>query len=325
MQAFDLFAPEDRDGVAAALADVAAGDRGEIEATFVARDGARATYLFTGVPLDTLGDGGVVGVGIDISEREQARADLVALNAVLEQRVAERTEELRLANAELDSFAHTVSHDLRTPLNGIFGFTQLLTLDYGHLLSGPGKQYLDGLTTASQRMNELIEDLLKLSQASRDAIRWEPVNLSAIATGVAERLQASSPDRAVTVTIDDGLTAEGDVRLLQIVLENLIQNAWKYTSKQAAAEIRISAVPGRDQPTFAVSDNGAGFDMRHAPRLFRPFERLHDPGEFPGTGVGLATVDRIIARHGGHIAAESAPEQGATFTFTLGTPGTSPA
>ncbi|HWL42528.1 MAG TPA: ATP-binding protein [Ilumatobacter sp.] len=258
------------------------------------------------------------------AEREQTQARLVAFNAELEQRVAERTEELQRANRELESFAYAVSHDLRTPLTGVLGSAELLLLDHDTVLSESGHRHLDRLLESTRRMNELIDDLLDLSRATRDEMRREPVDLSLLAHAVIARLRESSPHRCVEVVIDDQLVADGDPRLLRIVLENLLGNAWKYTANAPDPRIEFRSAGGVTSPAFSVRDNGAGFDAADAARIFSPFQRLHDATEFPGTGIGLATVQRIVTRHGGRIVADGRSGQGATFTFTLGTAPESP-
>lgn len=257
------------------------------------------------------------------AEREAHRQRLIAFNAELERRVAERTAELQVANRELETFAYAVSHDLRTPLTGILGSTELLLLDDGDVLSDRGRAHVDRLLESGRRMHELIDALMDLSRVTRDEMRHERVDLSELAASIIRTLQAGAPQRSVEVTIDDGLVADGDPRLLKIVLENLLGNAWKYTAKAAAPRIEFRATTGDGgAPAFAVRDNGVGFDMAEVTRLFNPFQRLHDATEFPGSGVGLATVQRIVARHGGSITAEGRPGAGATFTFTLGAPST---
>ena len=214
-----------------------------------------------------------------------------------------------------------MSHDLRAPLRSIDGFSLALLEDYGAQLDAEARGYLDRVRGAAQRMATLIDDLLNLSRVTRSEMRWETVDLSALAKTVLEELQAGQPERAVSVTIQPGLTATGDSRLLRQVLVNLLHNAYKFTSKRAAATVEVGAAVA-PEPTFFVRDNGAGFDMAYAQRLFGAFQRLHDQTEYTGTGVGLATVQRIINRHGGRVWAESQVNAGATFYFSL--PATTP-
>jgi signal transduction histidine kinase/putative methionine-R-sulfoxide reductase with GAF domain len=237
--------------------------------------------------------------------------------AGLEERVAQRTAELGAVNKELEAFAYSVSHDLRSPLRSIDGFSQALLEDYGHLLDEMGQDYLHRVRAASQRMGQLIDDLLKLSRITRGEIHHQRVDLSALAQEVATELQRRDPEREVEFVIAPGLVTRADARLLRVVLENLFENAWKFTSKHARAKIELGVTRIEGQTTYFVTDDGAGFDMSYADRLFGPFQRLHTAGEFQGDGIGLATVQRIISRHGGHIWAEGALEEGAVFYFTL--------
>ena len=242
----------------------------------------------------------------------------------LEQQVAQRTaqlevsnKELGVSNKELESFCYSVSHDLRAPLRGIDGFSQALLVKYPAQLDERGRHYLERIRAGTQRMGQLIDDLLNLSRVTRHEMRTETVMLSALAHGVAEELRKTQPQRAVEFRIQENLQAQGDAHLLRIALQNLLDNAWKYTSKHAHARIEFGLVERQGEAVYFVRDDGAGFDMAYAGKLFGAFQRLHDENEFDGVGVGLATVQRIIHRHGGRIWAESAPEQGATFYFTL--------
>lgn len=261
----------------------------------------------------------LVGMGVDISERKKAQAELLALNKTLEHRVAARTVELESVNRELESFCYSVSHDLRAPLRGIAGFTHILQETCEASLDDTSRGYFQRILTATSRMGELIDDLLKLSRVNREEFRQEDVPLSELAAAVAADLRQNHPDQIVELTITPNLHARGDARLLRIVLENLLGNAWKFTSKTASPRITLGSQKEDAGTAFFVRDNGAGFDMRYAGKLFGPFQRLHRLTEFPGTGIGLATVQRIIHRHGGRVWAEAAVGQGATFYFTTET------
>jgi signal transduction histidine kinase len=268
---------------------------------------------------------GSVVVGRDVTERNFAEQQIISLNASLEVRVHERTTELEAANRELESFAYSVSHDLRAPLRGIDGWSHALIEDYGDRLDDQGREYLARVCGEAQRMGELIDDLLQLSRLTRVEMRREPVDLSAIARAILADLLRHDPQRQVDTLITPDLTAIGDPHLLELVLQNLLQNAWKFTGKTPHARIEVglthnigdtTSIP-LDPPAFFIRDNGAGFDMAHTAKLFAPFQRLHRQSEFSGTGVGLATVQRIIHRHGGQISAAAQRDLGATFYFTI--------
>jgi signal transduction histidine kinase len=251
---------------------------------------------------------------------EKANAQIIELNAHLERKVAERTAELSAANRELEAFTSAVSHDLRAPLRAIGGFSQALAEDEILTPGTPGAEYLARIRAASSRMDELIRSLLDLSRISKFELHRTDVDVSGLAASVGAELARAEPQRRVELVVAPGLHAPADAELLRIVLTNLLANAWKFTSKTPSARIEVGSIDA-DQLVLFVRDNGAGFDMKDAARLFVAFKRLHSPKDFPGTGVGLATVQRVIARHGGRIWAEGATGRGATFFFTLGPSG----
>jgi light-regulated signal transduction histidine kinase (bacteriophytochrome) len=270
----------------------------------------RAYYDAAGKPVR------LAGVAIDITDRKIAELEISRLNAELERRVQERTAQLEATNQELEAFAYSVSHDLRAPLRGIRGFSEVLLEHHASQLDVQGQELLGRACESAQRMNRLIDDLLKLSRIGRSELRWQPVNLNALAESIAAELRKAEPARAVEVAIEPNLRAEGDERLLGIVLDNLLGNAWKFTSHRPQARIEFGFT-AKPEPAFFVRDNGVGFDMAYAGKLFGVFQRLHSASEFPGTGIGLATVQRIIKRHCGHTWATGVVNQGATFYFTL--------
>lgn len=242
----------------------------------------------------------------------------IRIHSDLDRRVGERTAELETALHELESFSYAVSHDLRAPLRSIEGFSSALLEDYAARLDESGRDYLDRVCSAAKRMNMLIEDLLRLSQVTRFEIERERVDLSAIARAAADEVTATYPQRQVRLAIRDGIRVYGGKRLLHILLRNLFDNAWKFTAKSADAVVEFGVLEQEaDQRIYFVRDNGAGFNMAYADKLFAPFRRLHAESEFPGTGIGLATVQRIVKRHGGRIWAEAQPDKGAAFFWTL--------
>jgi PAS domain S-box-containing protein len=316
----DLFAPEVADAFRAN--DLKAFELGaEIQTEEVAPhpDGPH-TYITVKYPLvDAAGRHyAVCGISTDITDLKRAEEEARRLNTGLEARVRERTAELEASTRELDAFAYSVSHDLRAPLRAVAGFSELLLEEHADALDATGRDYLDRVVSATARMSGLIDDLLTLSRATRSEPVWRQVDLTAIARRILAELEADDPDRRTEVTVDEAMTAVGDPALLELALQNLIANAWKFTAKQDKALIHVGSrqLPG-GRRAFFVRDTGAGFDMRYVDKLFVPFQRLHSREEFAGTGIGLAIVGRIIARHGGRIWAEGQPERGAVFNFEL--------
>jgi PAS domain S-box-containing protein len=291
------------------------------------RAGRLFTMLFSSDRIELGGKPHYVTVGQDITARVEAEEGLRAseerlrrLNAELEQRVADRTAQLTAANAELESFSYSVSHDLRSPLRAIDGFSKALSEDFSDQLSEEARDYLRRVSAASQRMGQLIDDLLQLSRAARVEMRREAVNLSQLAREIALVLRERQPEPVLTFECADGVEALADPALARIVLENLLHNAWKYTRKRAAPRVEFGQLSPADSPreaVFYVRDNGAGFDMRYSNKLFSPFQRLHPSTEFEGTGIGLATVRRIVSRHGGRVWAESVVGEGTIVYFSL--------
>jgi PAS domain S-box-containing protein len=253
----------------------------------------------------------------DISDLKKIEKELRSFNVELEEKVKERTTQLEAVNKELESFAYSVSHDLRAPLRALDGFSASLLTKYDEHLDDEGRHYLDRIRNATISMSNLIDDLLKLSRVTRTALKSQPVDLSKLASEIVNHLQEAEPQRKAVIKITPGLHACGDAGLLQVALENLIGNAWKFSSKEAQAEIEVGRTTMEGEAAFFIRDNGVGFNMAYADKLFGAFQRLHKTSEFPGTGVGLATVQRVINRHGGKVWAESEMGKGATFFFTL--------
>jgi signal transduction histidine kinase len=236
----------------------------------------------------------------------------------VEEELRQRTVELKASNKELEAFAYSVSHDLRAPLRSMEGFSSALIEDYADKLDNQGKQYLKYVQESSDLMARLIDDLLKLSRVTRSDMSRENVDLSEIAQKIVGALEKVEPHRHVKVSIAPDITAYGDLNLLRVALENLLGNAWKFSSKTTSPRIEVGTIEHNGRQAYFVRDNGVGFDMKYADKLFQPFQRLHKSSEFAGTGIGLATVQRIIRRHGGEVWAESNAGEGATFYFTLG-------
>lgn len=300
-----LLAPPDRpDEVAALMERIRSGERVQhFETMRMAKDGREVPVSLTISPIADAA-GRVIG------------ASAIAHDITVRKRAERAVQEL---NRELEAFSYSVSHDLRAPLRAVVGFSQALMEDHGERLDEDGRRLVERIVAGGRRMGRLIDDLLSFSRLSRAQLRRQPVDLSALAREVERGLREAEPGREAKIMVAEGLSAQGDPALLRVVLENLIGNAWKFTAKNERARIEIGVAPAfnGDRPTFFVRDDGAGFDMEYADKLFAPFQRLHPTDEFDGTGIGLATVHRIIQRHGGRIWAEGAVGKGATFHFTL--------
>jgi len=309
--------PEDKESTRKALQRIGQGERAiGFEARTRCKDGRYIWLLWHATPLPETGE--ILGVGRDITERKQAEEELLRLNATLSRRSAE----LDGANRELEAFSYSVSHDLRAPLRSIDGFGQALLEDCGPQLDAEGVRYIGRIRAATKRMGDLIDGLLRLSRVTRAELVHVEVDLSALANQVIEELRGTQPEHPVTVEIEPGMKTIGDPQLLRTVLENLLGNAWKFTTKKSDAKVEFFSRRDENKAiTYVIRDNGAGFAMEYAGKLFGAFQRLHGETEFPGSGIGLATVQRIVTRHGGRIRAEGAVGQGASFCFELGQPG----
>jgi PAS domain S-box-containing protein len=321
----------------------------EGEWTFIRKDGSRVPVALSGTVLrsETGEISGYVGLAYDLTERKRAEQALRRMNEELEQRVNERTTALRVksdelqesqralmniiedinektsaleaVNKEIESFSYSVSHDLRAPLRSIDGFSRALLEDYSEKLDDEGKQNLMTIRAASQRMGQLIDDMLRLSKLNRGEMRWTTVNLSELTEQIGAELKHAEPQRAVEFVIAPDCVVSGDASLLRIAMENILSNAWKYTSKKSRATIEFGSTMEAKGRVFFVRDNGCGFDMKYVNKLFGAFQRLHTAQEFPGTGVGLASVQRVMRRHGGKVWIEGQVGQGTTLYFTLPT------
>jgi PAS domain S-box-containing protein len=318
----DRLHPEDQSAVYRAYEDYVTGLLPEYRVEFRQRkrDGGWKWILSLGKIQARAPDGRplrMLGTHTDIDAIKLAEAALRELNANLEARVSERTAELTVANQELETFAYAVSHDLRAPLRAMNGYSSALQEDHAAALPREAQRFIAQIVLASQKMSDLVEGLLTLSRSTRGTLQWNRVDVSALAEQHLAELAAAEPARHVAVDIEPGLAVQGDARLIASVVDNLLDNAWKYTGATPQPKIRVHACEANGACGFSITDNGAGFDMAHADQLFKAFQRLHRQDEFPGIGIGLATAQRIVQRHGGQISAQGVPGHGATFSVVL--------
>lgn len=268
--------------------------------------------------LDTDGNvTGLLAIGLDITTRIKAQEEIRKFNEELENHVRQRTLDLEAANQELEAFSYSVSHDLRAPIRRINSFCKILQAEHQFQLTAKGREYLDFIRQTTHMMGGLIENLLKLSRISRSEITFHRVDLSAMVQQLLHAMQQADPERKVKLKIQKNLEVEGDLHLLKILLQNLLDNAWKFSENRSTSKISFGCNRKSGRKVYFIKDNGVGFDMQYVNKLFLPFQRLHDSGQFPGTGVGLAIVKRIIKRHGGEIWIEGEPDAGTTVNFTL--------
>lgn len=318
---FDLIAANKRKAVQDEFSELALHQEAFVgkEFSFENADGDVTIFETSGIPLfDNSGIFlGYRGIAKDITERKKTELQIARMNDELENTVVERTKMLRIANKELEAFSYSVSHDLRAPLRSIDGFSQALIEDYGNELDEIAQNYLSRVRSAAQKMSTLIDDMIKLAKVSRTELAKKTISLTEIAESIAEMLREQDPDRTARFHIEENLVVTGDKNLMKVALQNLMGNAWKFTSKEDETVIEVGKTTIEGETVYFVRDNGAGFDMNYAKKLFTPFQRLHKESDFPGTGIGLSTVQRIIHRHLGKIWAEGDVGKGAVFYFSM--------
>jgi PAS domain S-box-containing protein len=316
MNPLDFFG-EDRGRIMQAIQEVFASGKSDVEAGLVTKDGRKIPFFFTGMRFLSDGRPYLVGMGVDISARKRAEEEIGKLNLELEERVRSRTAELETANRELEAFSYSVSHDLRAPLRAVAGFTEILRRDYGALLDAEGMRVCSVISDNTKRMGQLIDELLTLSRFSRMEMRLASVDMRALAVSAFEELVAPETRGRVDFRVDDLGRVNADAMLIRQVLVNLVSNALKFSSHRERPSISVTRRDERERAVFCVRDNGVGFNMRYADKLFKVFQRLHGEKEFAGTGVGLAIVQRVVGRHGGRTWAEGETDKGASFFFSL--------
>jgi light-regulated signal transduction histidine kinase (bacteriophytochrome) len=318
MHPLDFVADEDKPKAVEALQNVFENGHATLDVDLIAKGGRRLPHLLTGRRVILDGKECVVGLGIDVSDRRRIEEEVRRLNEELEHRVAQRTAQLEAVNRELEAFSYSVSHDLRAPLRHIDGFAKLLVKRVGDQLDEKARRYVRTISESAERMGRLIDNLLDLSRTGRAELHMQRVDLNELVREVQHELTPLAEGRTIAWVVPELPAVEGDATLLRLAWTNLLANAIKFTGPQANPRIEIAAsVNGAGEVTFGVRDNGVGFDPKYAHKLFGVFQRLHREEDFGGTGVGLATVRRVIERHGGRVWAEGAPGQGATFYFTL--------
>jgi PAS domain S-box-containing protein len=314
---FSLFHPDFHEKISERISILSEKDQSVplIEERIIRMDGSYLDVDVLAAPFHYMGENGIHVVLRDISIRKQAA--LKAINDTLEQKVKERTAQLSEAVKELEAFSYSVSHDLRTPLRGIDGWSWVLLEDYDDILDGQSKEYLGFIRSEAQRMGQTIDSLLKLAKMNITEMQEQEVDVSVLARNSILHLKSMKPERQVEMAIEPNLYVKGDQSQLDLVISNLVGNAWKFTAVKEIARLEFGTIRQNDEQVFYLKDNGIGFDMTYYNKLFQPFQRLHNDIEYPGTGIGLAIIKRIIKRHGGRVWAEGCVGGGATFFFTL--------